>query len=205
MGWSRPQLRLGLLSRPIQLLLLALLVHGVRVSWPRLTFNVGLALLATLLPALAERTMNVRIAGWLRPWVAAAALLHVIGIQFGLYGPESPFDFLTHTMMSMVVAAVGYRYATDRGASVVDDSFPNWAVVSLTLLVVLGAGIGWELAELGFEQLRYVNPQWRVIEQGGVEDAFFDLTFDVVGGLVFLLVRAATYARSDRPDARSVR
>lgn len=107
-------------------------------------------------------------------WIAAAGFLH----SFGMLGPYETvpwWDHVTHTVSAALVGALAYASFL----SVV--SLPTTPAAVLTVVVVLGVGIAWELLEL---LARIVGQRYGiepVLVHYGWRDTGLDLLFDALG------------------------
>lgn len=120
-------------------------------------------------------------------WVTVAGFLHSLGM-LGLYESIWWWDHLTHTVSTMLVAALVYAgliVAVSTGAA---PALSLAAVAGATVLFTFAVGVFWELVELVARAVgeRYdIEP---VLVHYGWRDTAFDLLFDLVGAVVVVVL-----------------
>jgi len=130
-------------------------------------------------------------------WVAAAGLLHAVGM-LGPYESVWWWDHLTHTLSAALAAALVYAVAVTWGGGL-----SQAGAAAITVGYVAALGVAWEVLELVARAVgeRYdVDP---VLVQYGWADTAFDLVFDVVGAALVVAVdlRAFVDLAARYPDA----
>ncbi|MFB6311183.1 MAG: hypothetical protein ABEH64_08380 [Salinirussus sp.] len=113
-------------------------------------------------------------------WVAAAGLLHLIGM-LGPYETISWWDHVTHTVSAALVAALLYAVLLAR------TTLPAESAAGITVLAVLVVGILWEAVELLARAVgeRYgIEP---VLVPYGWRDTALDLVFDLLGAVIVVV------------------
>jgi hypothetical protein len=177
----------------LQLGIVATLAVAVRQRSGAAVVNALVSLAVAVLPAVLEGLFpavtgtSVRFTPALSFWLAAAGLLHSIGM-LGPYESVPWWDHLTHTLSAGVVAALVYA-----GAIVLARESPGLVLSSLglagaTLAGTFLLGVFWEAIELVAREIgeRYdVEP---VLVHYGWRDTALDLLFDLVGALVVVLL-----------------
>lgn len=167
--------------------IVVLFLVSLRRSEPAAAINAGLALLASLSPALlalvVESTWNgpLGVEPALTLWLAVAGFLHAVGM-LGPYDTVWWWDHVTHTVSAGLVAALVYA------ALLVWAAFSATTIAAATLGLTFALGVVWELLELVARVLgdRFgVEP---VLVQYGWRDTGYDLVFDLVGALVVVLL-----------------
>lgn len=137
-----------------------------------------------VLPAILARSVSVGSA--LPLWLAAAGLLHSIGM-LGRYESVWWWDHLTHTVSAALVAALVYAGGIVALPDLVGVS-PSWGVLAaVTLACTFAVGVFWELIELIARDVGERLDVEPVLVQYGWRDTAFDLVFDVVGALLVLV------------------
>lgn len=177
----------------LQVLLGLTLVEAVRRRDVSAAVNALVALLAALLPfgielaANVGATPSVRIGSALPFWIAAAGLIHAIGM-LGRYETTWWWDHLAHGVSAALLAALVYAgllvLSTGPGAS----PTANWVVRTASVVFVMVAGIAWEVFELAARAVadRYgIEP---VLVHYGRRDTALDLVFDFVGAVLVVAV-----------------
>lgn len=173
--------------------ILAILLEAVRRRNIAVVVNAFVAFAAALFPVFAEFifrfafSQTVSFGPELPLWIAAAGLLHSIGM-LGPYESIWWWDSLTHAMSAALVAALIYAslIVVTKHASVF--GLAPRSVGGLTVLFTFTVGVFWELIELIAREVgkRYdIEP---VLVHYGWRDTVFDLVFDIVGALVVVLV-----------------
>lgn len=171
------------LARVMQGLLLVFFLYGVSSRELGIIVNAGIALVITLLPAILERDYQIVIEPGLVLWITVAVFLHALGTG-GLYRLIGPWDHLTHTFSTTVVAAGGY--ATLRAIHLHGRSvyLPRWALFAFTIVFVLAFGVVWEILEFAIDQSALLFGFDPVLAQHGLDDTIMDLVFDAIGAFI---------------------
>ena len=175
----------------LQVGILAVLAVAVRQGNTAAAVNALAAFALAVLPTALAWLGAVVLSGPALPlWLAAAGLLHSVGM-LGPYDSVWWWDHLTHTLSAALVAALVYAAALVALPAVGLGADPA-TVAAVTVALTLGAGVFWELVEILARALgeRYdVEP---VLVHYGWRDTAVDLVFDVVGAalVVALDVRA---------------
>jgi hypothetical protein len=175
--------RQRLLARTLQFALVALLVAGLADRHLGVVVNCAAALVVTELPAVLERDYRLAADPGLVLWITGAVFVHAVGIA-GPYDNVWWYDHLAHALSASVVAAVGYtavRAVVDHSESV---SVPPRLLAVFVLLVVVAAGVVWEVVEFLAAEFARATGVGDVLIQYGLTDTMLDLVFDVAGGLV---------------------
>jgi hypothetical protein len=166
----------------LQVGIVAVTVTAARDGDVSAAVNGGVALAASLVPVglalvVPGELPGVGFGGALPLWVAAAGLLHAVGM-LGPYETVDWWDHLTHTVSAALVAALAYA------ALLVSPPAVPGGVAGGTVGLVLLAGVFWELIEL---VARAVGERFGVepiLVYYGRMDTALDLAFDVLGALV---------------------
>ncbi|QPV65042.1 hypothetical protein I7X12_05910 [Halosimplex litoreum] len=185
--------RQRLLARTLQLALVALLVAGLVDRHLGVVVNCAAALVVTELPAALERDYRLAADPGLVLWITGAVFVHAVGIA-GPYDNVWWYDHLAHALSASVVAAVGYtavRAVVDHSDSV---SVPPRLLAVFVVLVVVAAGVVWEVVEFLVAEFARATGVGDVLIQYGLTDTMLDLVFDVAGGLVVALWGHASLA-----------
>ncbi len=178
------------LSRVMQLSLVGFVFVGLYEGSPGVVVNGSVALLATYLPGILERDLEIPMDAGLTLWITSAVFLHALG-TVGLPGMETSFyrgvpwwDHLTHALSASVVAGVGYAVA--RGIDEHTDAvfLPRRFMFVFILLFVLAFGVFWEVIEFAIGGMAAVLGGDAVLTQYGLRDSMLDLVFNTVGGVV---------------------
>lgn len=176
----------------LQALLGLTVVEAVRRRDVSAALNALVALVAALLPFGLQFLVGrgtgaapLDIGSVLPFWIATAGLVHAIGM-LGRYDTTWWWDHLAHGISAGLVAALVYAalivLSTRPGTVPSSTAF----VKAATVLVVMVAGVAWEVLELvartvadryGIDPL-LVNYGWR--------DTAFDLMFDLVGAVIVI-------------------
>lgn len=172
--------------------ILAVLAVALRRGNLAAVANAVASLAAALVPVVGEVALRSTVAPdfgigpGLALWVAAAGLLHSVGM-LGPYDSVGWWDTLTHAVSAALVAALVYGslvvLARDGGRWVTTA-----AVAPLTVGLTLAGGVFWELIELVARAVgeRYdVEP---VLVHYGWDDTAVDLVFDAAGAAVVVLL-----------------
>jgi len=176
----------------IQSATFGLFVLAVRRRNVAAAFNAFGSFVLALLPVVSEvvlpaiLTRNVSVGPVLPTWLAAAGLLHSIGM-LGRYESVWWWDHLTHTVSAALVAALVYAggiVAFPDGAGVGPSS---GAIAAVTVAYTFAVGVFWELIELVARDVGERLDVKPVLVQYGWRDTAFDLVFDVVGALLVLV------------------
>lgn len=170
-------------SRAMQLALAGLFLWGLAVRDLQTAVNAGLLFAITFAPAVLEREYDLPMDAGLALWITAAAFLHAFGAA-GLYTAIGPLDRITHTLSASVVAAAGY--AVFRAVDVHTDEvyIPTRLMALFILLVVLAAGVVWEIFEFAVDSTATALGIDAVLIQYGIDDTMGDLLSNVVGALI---------------------
>lgn len=161
-----------------------------------------IALALTLVPAIRARSLDARI-----PVELELALLWLmvmdmtLGNSFGLYTKLSWFDKALHFTSSTLIGMIGFLaiyvlHLTHR------TRFHWWIDGIAILLVTLGIGALWEIAEYGVDQLFARRTQGSP-GLSAIDDTMFDLILDAIGGGVGGVLGPLYIRHSRRSRARS--
>jgi hypothetical protein len=154
------------------------LVEGIRRRDAAAAVNALVALVVAALPFVLRATADLVVAPTLAVWLAAAGLLHAVGM-LGPYDSVRWWDTVTHFLSATFVAAVCY-------AGVLVGGVP-WPAVA-TILFTFVAGLWWELLELVARELGEAFDVEPVLVHYGRRDTLVDLVVDVVGAVVVVAV-----------------
>jgi CDP-diglyceride synthetase len=167
--------------------LLATLAEAIRRRSVPAVVNASLSLCVALLPLALDLVLTQPVA-WsaesgptLTVWMAVAGLLHSVGM-LGLYESTDWWDHLTHACSAALLAALVYACVLVVAQHGALPGGERW-VGLVTVLVVLLAGVCWELGELFARDVgnRYgIEP---VLVYYGPADTALDLVFDLLGVL----------------------
>lgn len=177
----------GLLAVLLGALVLALFV-AVRRRNVAAAVNALVALAAALLPlplatGLRLSGGSVVLAPELPLWVAAAGLLHSLGM-LGLYESVWWWDHLTHTVSATLVAALLYAGVIVTAGTRAIPALSPAAVAAVTVGYTFAVGVFWELIELVARAVgeRYdIEP---VLVHYGWRDTAYDIGFDLTGAVL---------------------
>jgi hypothetical protein len=163
-----------------------------------------LALAITLLPALRAKSLDAGI-----PLELELALLWLLvtdmtlGNSLGLYRTVSWYDKALHLGSSVLIGAIGFLavYVLHRTYR---TRFHPWLFGIAVLLVTLGVGALWEIAEYvvdeAFGRASQTSPG-----MNRIDDTMFDLVLDGIGGVVGAVVGTLYMQRSRRSRRRVAR
>ncbi|AXG06778.1 hypothetical protein DU500_10240 [Haloplanus rubicundus] len=154
------------------------LVEGVRRRDAAAAVNALVALVVAALPFVLRATADLVVAPTLAVWLAAAGLLHAVGM-LGPYDTVRWWDTVTHLLSATFVAAVCYAGALVGGVP--------WPAVA-TILFTFVAGLWWELLELVARELGEAFDVEPVLVHYGRRDTLVDLLVDVFGAVVIVAV-----------------
>lgn len=167
-------------------LVLAVL-EGLRRRNVPAVVNGLVALGAALLPATLRAVIDVPIVPELPLWIAAAGLVHAIGM-LGFYDTVWWWDHLAHAISAALVTALTYAAVLTVAANPPIGPLGPSGVVLVTLGLMLAVAVLWELSE---ELARHVAERYEMgplLVIYGPFDWLFDLAFNLVGaGLVLLM------------------
>ena len=133
-------------------------------------------------PPFLRRIFGVRLRPWQTVYVSLPVFLHPMGGLYGWYSTVWWFDHLTHAASASLVAAIGFTIARAHERRAAPDP---WFVPSFTIAFVMTAGVLWEVIELYTPLLTVYGPN----------DTFWDYVFDLVGGLLVVLLGPRFLAR----------
>lgn len=162
-------------QRGIRSAILDVLVVGFRRDNPGAAVNAVLALAASFLPDVIERTYGVEFRPWQRVYAETAMLTHAVGM-LGLYDDTWWWDHLTHVLSATLLGGVVHAAARRRGR----DPRPR------VLATVVGAGVLWEILEYAVHALTdrlEIDP---VLIPYSARDTVIDLFFNFLGGLLVI-------------------
>ncbi|WP_290813183.1 hypothetical protein [Halovivax sp.] len=180
----RPSVRnQRLLTRAMQLLLVAIVGYGVAFSQPKAITNGTIALAVTFAPALLERNYGVPLDPWLGLWITTAVFLHTMG-SAGLYGAIGWWDHLTHATSASLVAGIGYTFVRAVDLHSERIHVPRRFAFVYILLVVMAFGVVWELFEFGLDVAAEATSITMPLSQHGIDDTVRDIAFNTLGALV---------------------
>ena len=159
------------------------------------------AVALTLVPALRARSLDAGI-----PIELELALLSLMladmtfGNSLGLYASVSWYDKALHLGDSSLIGMIGFLaiyvfHLTHR------TRFHPWIDGLAILLVTLGVGALWEIAEYGVDRLFGRGTQGSP-GLSAIDDTMFDLMLDAVGGIVGGVLGPFYIWRSKRSQAR---
>jgi hypothetical protein len=178
------------LTRVMEASLVGMFALGFVEGSTTVAINSLLALAMTRLPGILERDYGIPMDAGLTLWITSTVFLHAFG-SIGLpWTPLSPYqslwwyDHLTHALSASVVAAVGYAAARALDVHSADVSFPSEFMVVFLLLIVLAAGVLWEVIEFAASTLSTLVIAEPVLTQYGLEDTMLDLIFNTAGAAI---------------------
>lgn len=195
--WAR------VLERALQAGIVVLVGVGVASANLNVVVNGVVAFAVTLLPAVAERDLGVRLGTPMTAVLALAVFLHVVGMA-GLYDVVGWWDHLTHTLSAGVVATTGY--VTVRALEEHSDAVtftPRFAF-AFVFLVTVALGVLWEVLEFVGREVALAFGHGPVLVQYGLGDTMLDLVFDGVGAVVAAVVAHGGVQRFVRAMVRGV-
>jgi len=159
--------------------ILLTLVVGVRRRNVAAAVNALVAFAVAVLPFVLGVTAGLAVAPTLSLWLAAAGLLHAVGM-LGPYDSVPWWDAVTHFVSASFVAALIYA------GVLVADAVAEAAAA--TLLLTLAVGLWWELLELVARELGEQFDVEPVLVHYGWRDTLVDLLVDVLGAVVVVAV-----------------
>jgi uncharacterized membrane protein YjdF len=167
----------------MQLVLFSLVVYGIIARQPTAITNGSMALVVTFIPALLRRNYDFPLDPWLGLWVTTAVFLHTLG-SAGLYAQIPRWDNLTHAMSATVVAGAGYTVARAIDLHSEDIHIPRQFVFVYILVVILSAGVIWELLEFALDVIADATGLAMPLTQKNLDDTVRDLMFNSLGALL---------------------
>ncbi|WP_436908680.1 hypothetical protein [Halosimplex marinum] len=160
--------------------------------------NAGVGLLATFLPAVLDRDLDVTMDAGLVLWIAVAMFLHAFGtlplpgLGFStLYSETWWWDHVTHTLSASLVAGVAYtaaRAVDDRSEAI---HFPPQFLFAYLLVFVVAFGVLWELLEFYITVVSGLIGDETILTQYGLDDTVLDIVYDTLGGVLVAAFGAA--------------
>lgn len=171
------------LVRLLQGGLLVLTAYGVYRGNAGIAVNGGGALLVTFVPALLQRDRGVVMSAGFVLWVTAAVFVHAVGI-LGPYQRYPWYDSVAHALSASVVAGVSYAFfrAVELHSERVE--LPQQLRFLFVLVFVMAFGVLWEVLEFTSGILAKAAGRSEVLIQFGMQDIIYDLTFNLLGGVV---------------------
>lgn len=166
--------------------ILAVLLEGLRRESGAVIVNAVAALGVTFVPVvvLLPVGMGTPALVWeFTLWVAGASFLHTLGM-LGLYESVAWWDHMTHTLSAGVLAAVFYPASVVTVSRYTAAPASTFVIASVTVVLVLAAGVAWELLELVARELGKHYDIEPVLVHYGRRDTALDLVFDAVGAVV---------------------
>ena len=157
--------------------ILLTLVVGVRRRNVAAAVNALVAFAVAVLPLVLGVTAGLAVAPTLSLWLAAAGLLHAVGM-LGPYDSVTWWDAVTHFISASFVAALIYAGVLVAVAE----------AAAATLLLTLSVGLWWELLELVARELGEQFDVEPVLVHYGWRDTLVDLFVDVLGAVVVVAV-----------------
>lgn len=157
--------------------ILLTLVVGVRRRNVAAAVNALVAFAVAVLPLVLGVTAGLAVAPTLSLWLAAAGLLHAVGM-LGPYDSVTWWDAVTHFISASFVAALIYAGVLVAVAE----------AAAATLLLTLSVGLWWELLELVARELGEQFDVEPVLVHYGWRDTLVDLLVDVLGAVVVVAV-----------------
>ena len=157
--------------------ILLTLVVGVRRRNVAAAVNALVAFAVAVLPLVLGVTAGLAVAPTLSLWLAAAGLLHAVGM-LGPYDSVTWWDAVTHFVSASFVAALIYAGVLVAVAE----------AAAATLLLTLSVGLWWELLELVARELGEQFDVEPVLVHYGWRDTLVDLLVDVLGAVVVVAV-----------------
>jgi hypothetical protein len=154
-------------------------VVGVRRRNVAAAVNALVAFAVAVLPLVLGVTAGLAVAPTLSLWLAAAGLLHAVGM-LGPYDSVPWWDAVTHFVSASFVAALIYA------GVLVADAVAEAAAA--TLLLTLAVGLWWELLELVARELGEQFDVEPVLVHYGWRDTLVDLLVDVLGAVAVVAV-----------------
>lgn len=174
------------LVRLLQVALVAVVAVGVWQRRVGIVVNAGVSLALTFVPAVLEGEYDLTMDPALALWLTAAVTVHAVG-ALGPYRTVPYYDSVAHALSASVVAAAGYTLVHGVETHREDVEIPSPYMAAVVLVVVLAAGVVWELLEFATELLASVLGGTALLAQYGVDDIVLDLAFNTAGGLVVAL------------------
>lgn len=183
-----------LLVRGMQLTLAGVIAAGVLTGQLSVVVNGTVGLGLTLLPALFERDLDIRMDVGLTLWITTAVFLHSLG-SLWFYGDVGAYHNLTHAVSATVVAGAGYATMRAVETHARGVSFPRRFTFLLVVLFVFSFGVLWEILEFSLDRAAAtLGREELVLAQHGLRDTMTDLVFDTLGAVV-VAAAAAGYLR----------
>lgn len=186
------------LTHLLQVVLAGIVAYSVVTANVRLFINAVLPLAVALAPAVLRYQYGYRINPILGVWIAAAAVIHAVGV-LGPYQQYPWYDQIAHGVSASLIAGVGY--ASIRAIETKHSDIRVPANLRFVFILVFGIGIGvlWEIGEFGLGLLSQVTGGEPLLKQFGLSDAVLDLAANVVGAAL-----AALYGTRYFDDLRAV-
>ncbi|WP_231188238.1 hypothetical protein [Haladaptatus sp. DYF46] len=187
-----------LITRGLQIVLVALIGYGVLRGTASLAVNGMLALTLTLVPTVLGWRFDYEVDPRLVIWITVAALFHVVGF-IGLYNIQSGllswYDQVAHAISASFVAGAGYAVIVALDHSSARVHFPEEFRFIFTLCFILAFGVAWEIAEFTVGGLASMLGSKAVLTQYGTDDIVSDLVFNTIAA-IFIAIWGTTYFRS---------
>jgi hypothetical protein len=160
------------------------------------------ALVLTLVPAVLDIALEIRLGPELPLWIAVAGTLHSLGM-LGLYDSTWWWDHLTHTVSAGLVAALIYASVVVTPPNLFGITNASDVAAIVTVGLTLAVGVFWEVLELVARAIGYRYDIPPVLVHYGWRDTLADLVFDTVGALVVvgLELRVFVSIAETHPDA----
>ncbi len=187
--------RLKLLSRAMQVAMLAILVAGIATRNFTWVPAAGIALFITEVPSILRRDLRLVLPVELNFWIVLALFLHVIGGVSGFYDDVPWWDHLTHAMSASLVAALGFVMVLVLDKYVDSIYLPRAFLAVFIVMFTMAVGVFWELMEYAIDQLTGSRLQYGP----SPDDTMLDLLFDAFGGFMVAAV-GAHYLKHSSPD-----
>jgi hypothetical protein len=179
------------LTRAMQIVLVAIVLHAIIAHQPVGVVNGSLALLVTFFPALLERNHEIPIDPWLGLWITLAVFLHTLG-SAGLYARISWWDHVTHALSASLIAAVGYTFARTIDLHSDEIHIPSRFMFIYIFVVVLAFAVIWELLEFALDVVSYMTGMTMPLAQHGLDDTILDLMFNSLGAFTVAVFAQAS-------------
>jgi hypothetical protein len=155
------------------------------------------ALGLSLVPAILARTTQVRAAAQLELWLLVLMVADMtLGNLLGLYARLPWFDKALHLGGSMLIALIGLLLVHALHAAGRTRSRP-WLDGVAIVLLTLGLGALWEIAEYGVDRLLGTAAQ-RAPGMAPLDDTMLDLLMDGLGGVIVAALGPIYLRRSTR-------
>jgi len=114
------------------------------------------------------------------------AVLNFCGLYLGWYWSVRNFDSFHHFLGGVWIAGLSFYFFRKK-----PQFFDTGRSRTATLVFILGlaalAGIFWEFFEFGVDQI-LINRELAPVAQATLRDTLADLFFDLLGGLVFVIL-----------------